>query len=174
MAKKKEPSIQDALTYFREVMLRASLTDYTHVNRIMYTKNPKEKSVLVIPEITLWNAILENEEFKKHIKELSLTDPEANQISSIISYGSMIDTSWLDIDSETLYTGKIFNIDINGFEYQLTVNRDCLPVKLKKAEYSDIQYKVFTSPYHVLAIKKYFPYKIENCGFTMMRLFKII
>lgn len=173
MAGKKQPSIQDALKYFQEVMLRASLSNYTHVNRIMCSKNPKEKTILIIPEIGLWNSILDSE-MKEKIKELDSKDKNYNETNNVIHYGETINDDWFDIDTETLYQGKIVKIKIDGYEYDFSINRDCLPLKLKKAEYNEIKYKVFTLPYHVLAIKKYFPFPISDYGFTMMRLFQII
>jgi hypothetical protein len=57
-----------------------------------------------------------------------------------------------------------------------------MPLKLRKAEYSDVGYKVFTNP-DILAIKKRFTFPckihdtdedITHCEFTVVRLFKMV
>ena len=47
MAKKKESSLEESINIFNDAMLRASLTDYYHVNRSLLSKNNNDKSILI-------------------------------------------------------------------------------------------------------------------------------
>lgn len=175
MAKKKQPSIQDGLKEFKDVMLRASLSNYSYVDRVLLSKNSKGNSILIAPKIELWNAIMDDEELSKTITPIDITNPADYQLQPLFSFGQELShDAWLDIDPEILFAGKVFKITIDGFDYQIPINKDCLPVKLRKKEYTDIKFRVFTSPSHVLGIKKYFPFEVENGGFSMIRLFQII
>ncbi len=175
MAKKKEPSIQDGLKVFKDVTRRASLSDYSNVENVLLSKNARDHSILIIPEVALWNAILDDPELKEHIKPLDLTNPAEKALEILFQFGTGLDDeSWVDIDADILFSGKIFKITIHGFEYEVPINKNCLPIQLRKAEYNNIKFKVFTKPYNVLAIKKYFPFPVEGAGFTMMRLFQVI
>ncbi len=175
MAKKKEPSVQDGLKAFKDAMHRASLSDYFYVNQTMLSKNQKDKSILIVPELELWKAIMDDEELKKQLRPIDPSNPSDYQLLPLFTYGDdMTAEDWIEMDPEILYAGKVFKIRLNGFEYEVAVNRDCLPLKLKKAEYNEIKYKLFAKPSHVLAIKKYFPFPVADCGFTMIRLFQVI
>lgn len=175
MAKKEQSSLQ-ALKAFKDVAQRGPLTDYSYVNQIILSKNKNGKSVLVIPEKALWDEMMKDEELSKVIKPLNVSDPNEYQLQPLFTYGeSLSDEGWLDVDPEVLFSGKVFKITIHGFEYQIPINKNSLPVTLRKAEYTDIKYKVFSSPSYVLALKKYFPYTgVADCGYTMMRLFQIL
>lgn len=175
MAQKKVPSIQDGLKVFKDAMRRASLSDYSYVNKIILSKNQKDKSILVVPETELWKIIIDDEELKPQIKPLDLTSPADNLLMPLFTYADDLEApGWFEIDPEIMMSGKVLKIRIDGFEYDVTINKDCLPLKLKKAEFNNIMYKVFVKPAHILAIKKYFPFAISDGGFTMIRLFKII
>lgn len=176
MAKKKVPSVEDAINRFRDVMLRASLSDYLYVNQTMISKNPKDNSIIIIPDQDLWIRLIDDEELKNHIKELDITNKDHSEQMKLCSYSDdLIHESWIEIDPNILFTGKIFKIGVKGFEYELPINRGLLPLKLRKAEYNNISYRVFTKPNLVLALKKRFDFPaIENCGFTMIRMFQII
>ena len=65
-------------------------------------------------------------------------------------------------------------ININGLEYDLSINKNLIPLRLKKSEYCDISYKVFPNDDMIFALKKRFEYPLEDHGFTIIRLFKII
>lgn len=175
MAKKKIPSVDDAIKIFKDVMLRASLSDYLYVNNMLISKNQKG-TILVIPDNELWLKLLDDPEIKEHLQELDISIPEHYEKSQLMVYGEDLENeSWVETDSEILYKGKIFKINIKGFEYEVPINRDLLPLKLKKAEYNNISYRVFIKPNVTLVLKKRFNFPdIEECGFTIVRMFKII
>lgn len=176
MAKKKIPSIDDALKIFKDAMQRASLSDYLYVDKTLHCKHPKDYTVLVIPDQALWLKILEDDELKDQLKEINITDPnQEEKIKNMRYVENLEDDGWIDIDSEILFKGKIFKVSSMGFDYEIPVSRALLPLKLKKAEYNNIKYRIFTSPDLILSIKKKFEFPaIPNCGFCMIRLFKII
>ncbi|MCM1215425.1 MAG: hypothetical protein NC548_13010 [Lachnospiraceae bacterium] len=176
MAKKKLPSIEDALELFKQVMTRSSLSNYVYVNNTMLTKSPKGYSVVIIPEQELWNKIIEDESLKSDMRELDEDNQNDAAQKELIVYGDQInDNGWIEADPNVLFAGKVFKIKIHGFEYEIPINRDLLPLKLRKAEYNNIAYRVFTAPSVVLALKKKFDYKdVDGGGFTIMRLFKVL
>jgi len=175
MGKKKLPSIQDALESFKNVMTRSSLSNYVHVNTRMLSKSPKGYSVLIIPDQQLWDLIIEDETLHPNMKELDLTDPKEAEMNELFVYGDDLENKcWIEADPLVLLSGKVFKIKIHGFEYEIPINRDLLPLKLRKAEYNNIMYRVFTNPNVVLGLKKRFNSPVEGGGFTIMRLFKVL
>lgn len=177
MAKKKEPSLADSLNNFKDTMLRASLSNYVYVNRNLITTHPKGYSVIIIPEKDLWTTLIDDDEMKKNMREVILTNPDDFELSDLTKYCDDIDNRdiWIELDAETLYKGKIIRVKVHDdFEYDVPINRDLLPLKLKKAEYNDIAYRIFTSESPMLCIKKRFNYPLPDAGFTMIRVFSII
>ena len=173
MAKKKEPTVADAVNTFKEVMKRASLSSYYHVNAKLLSPNVANNMILVIPESGLWER-LQNDQDIKPI-ELDITDPSQSLDLQWFAYGEDLENCWVPIDmNEELFHGKVFKIKLRGWDYQVPVNRDFMPLKLKKAEYNNISYRMFSKPGFVLAIKKYFESQIEGLGFTVIRLFKVV
>lgn len=174
MGKKKEPSMEEAVKIFKDVMSRTSLSNYIYVNRVMISKTPKGRSILIIPDMNLWREILTDEEIEK--RELDIKNPDEIKLQALISYTDNIESNeWINLDSELLFTGKIIKIHVNGFDYKISLNRDLIPLKLRKKEYYKISYRIFTTKdSFVLGIKKRFDYPLEDSGFYIMRLFKII
>ena len=179
VSKKRVPTMESAIVSFKEVMLRASLSNYYYVGNTILSKNNNSNNILIIPDKELWDKLIEDEEWKTEnkFKEPDVTNMEESSIPSWMEYGKDVTTDWfpIDVDAE-LYTGKVFKIKINGYEYKISVNRDLMPMKLKKSEYEGISYKVFHKPLQVLAIKKRFESlaEVEGSGFTIIRLFQII
>ena len=174
MAKAKKPSLENAINIFEDVMQRALLSDYYHVNRTLLSKNLKGNSILIVIDQTLWNAIIDKPEIKEKMKELDLTKIDDQENAKICSYGDDLNNdSWIELDCETLYAGKIIKLNIDGLEYNLTINKNLIPLKLKKAEFNNIKYRVFPDTM-TLALKKRFDYSIEDHGFDIIRLFKIV
>lgn len=186
LAKKKVPSIEDAIELFKETMIRVSLASYYQVNNILLSINNDQNKILIIPDPELWEEMWSNrgvediEEFKKsdplfRVKELDITVPEEYEFQQWFQYGENLVDNWIPIDlKEDLFTGKIFKINIKGYEYDIPINRELMPIKLKKSEFENISYRVFLKPLPILSIKKRFDFPIEGCGFTLMRLFQII
>lgn len=174
MAQKKVPSVDDALKIFKDVTLRASLSDYLYVNNSLISMNPKGNSIILVPDQVLWSHIIDDEELKNHLKELDITDPDQLEKSKLIPYATDFkNDSWVEVDTDTLFSGKLFNINVDGFEYKISINKGLMPLKLRKAEYNNITYRVF--PDSILSLRKRFDFPaIEECGFSMVRMFQMI
>lgn len=177
MAAKKVPSVEDAVKIFKDVMNRASLEKFIYLNKTLisqFSNSKKEFYVLILPQQELWNKLIEDHEL--NIKELDVSDKDQYKLLQKISYANDItDEAWIELDSEKFYKGQIINIRPEGFEYDIPVNKELLPFKLRKAEYNNISYKIFIkNNSFVIALKKYFEPKLDECGFTIIRLFQII
>lgn len=200
MAKKKFPTVESAIKSFEEAMQRASLSSYYHVNTVMLSKNSDGHRILVIPDHPLWLKIIDDEKYTIDEPDRDNAD-EANELQWF-HYGDSVlrdpqNKDWISIDvTEELFSGKLFNIKLKGREYDIPITRDLMPMKLRKSEYTDVSYRVFTDPL-ILAIKKRFePFNPEilqhQCevpkglteydvfdqlgqyGFIMIRLFQVI
>lgn len=174
MAKAKEPSVDDALVIFKDVMNRSSISNYVHLNGIMIGKNDKDKNVIIVPDKSLWLKISEDEDIKSKLKEIDISDPAESENKLIISYAE-VDPKYIDIDIDTLFKGSVIKIKVSDeFTYEIPINKNLLPLKLKKNEFNNIGYWIFNKPSLVLALRKRFDFPIDNYGFSMIRLFKII
>lgn len=171
--------MESAVASFKEVTCRALLSNYYYVGNIIVSSNISGNNILIIPDQELWNNLIEDNIWKVgcQLREPNINIPEEFIIQSWIVYGKDLVTDWFPITLDAdLYTGKVFKIKINDYEYKISVNRDLMPMKLKKPEYEGISYKVFHKPLPVLAIKKRFEGAegVESSGFTIIRLFQII
>lgn len=168
MAKKRQSSLEDAINTFEDVMLRASLSDYFHVNRTLLSKNPKGNSVLVVVDQTLWNGIMDKPEIKDRIMEASQED------AKICAYGDDLNSdAWIELNSDELYSGKIIKINIDNLEYDLSINKALIPLKLKKSEFNNISYRVFPKDM-ILVLRKHFDYPLDDHSFSVIRIFQIV
>lgn len=171
MGKKKEPSIQDAVAVFKSVIQRASLSDYTYLNRTILSKTKDNKSVLIVPDLILWQTLNTDEEFTASLREFNLGSKEDR---NIFDYGNNLESGvWFEIDAEEISKGKIVHVQIQDFDYEVPISRVLLPLKLKKAEFNNLFYRVDTKPY-MLILKKYFQFPIDGCGFYLVRAYQIL
>ena len=173
MAKKKEPSLEEAIKVFMDVITRSSLTEFFYINNTLISKNPKGNSVVLLLEQSLWNGIIDNIEIKDKLHELDSNNPNHQDDIKLSKYTDIENATWIDIDSEQLYSGKVVKLNVEGLEYELSVNKNLIPLKLKKNEFNDISYTVIPSDMTFILRKK-FNYPLEDHGFTIMRIFKIL
>jgi len=167
--------VEDSITTFLEIMNRASLSEFLYTNRILIAKNPKDEYTVLIPvDQSLWNVLVDNDEFKSHIQELDITDESNQYIIKNTSCCDDLDSDlWINLDCTELYAGNVLKINLDELEYGIEVNKGLIPLKLKKAEYIDIKYRIFKNNM-TLALKKRFDYPIEDYGFSVIRLFQIV
>lgn len=169
MATKRVPSMEDAINVFKDVMKRISLQNYVYSNHILKSRNPKGQTVIIIPDMPLWEKLTEDKSFMTDVKEVDMNDPDKD----LFNYADGIDSGWIELDSQKVFSGEIIKITIEGFVYDFPINKGMIPLKLKKAEVNNISYRVFTSPY-VLGIKKKFVSPVDGGSFTIMRLMQIL
>ena len=172
MAGKKKPSPNEALDIFKDITDRASLKMFYYNNRQMISKNPKGANIIIIPDIELWNMILES--FKDVIREIDMLDVDQSNMAELFKYTSDLSNNWLDLDTNNLYQGDVLKITIDGFNYELSINKGLIPLKLRKAEYNNISYKIFKDEGYLLGLKKRFDYPLEGYLFTIVIIFQII
>lgn len=170
MAGKKIKST-DAVKYYDDVMTRASASGYCYVNHVILA-NTKSKSMLIIPENNLWNDLINRN--SGELRELDLNNHEDASKKYIFQFAEDLLSGWIDIDPEIFSKGKILKISYKDLEYPIPINKDLLPLKLRKAEWNNISYKIFTQKNLVLGLKKRFESTLEGYGFTIMNLYKIL
>lgn len=174
MAGKKKPSIQNGLKTYKDVITRAGLNEFYNNENVLCSKNKNDNTIITIPDIGLWNLILEDPDYKDKIHPLNDDNIKEMQIENLSLYTCDLNgESWISLNTDDLYAGKVIKIYLDFFDYEIPITRDCLPLKLKKSEHNHIDYRIWRNP-EVLGIKKYFPFEIEEYGFNIMRLFKII
>jgi hypothetical protein len=177
MAKKKLPSVEDAIKSFKEVMHRASLISYFNVNRTLVCRTKEKVLLIIIPDQSLWEKIVDDQELL--FKELDITTDDGKEsmkyLEETLKYEALED-GWITIGvTEELFSGKVFKIKRNKVEYEIPINRDLMPLKLKKAEYDKLSYRITISKTKpLLFIRKRFDGIIDDYGFTIIRLFKVI
>ena len=104
--------------------------------------------------------------------ELDLKKEEDNSIRTYFGYADAEMEGWIEIENPfEMFNGKAISIKVDTEE--LSINRDLLPLKLKKAEYSNIYYKLFNGEKPVMTIRKLFKIN-EDCYFNAFRLFLMI
>lgn len=182
MAGKKVPSMEDQIKIFKNVIFRASgkpisEIKFYFINRILITnieiKNKKYYLIFNI-ELDLWKEISQDDEI--HMSELDIKNIDNKDIIRKISI--IINTnpdSWISIDAVDIYNGKVIKIRPDNYEYDISINKNLLPLKMKKSEYTDISYTIFNNGISLIfALKKEFKYPLENSGFSIMRLFQVM
>lgn len=176
MGVKRVPTVDDAVKEFKSVMLRASLDSYLYVDRYMLSKSVKDFTVIIIPDQELWVKLLDDEEIKPKLQALDLNDSDQSTKVPLFRFADEIESEgWLEPDLEQFFKGTVIKVKVPNFEYDLSITKDSLPIKLRKAEQNRVAYRVFLKPNITLAIKKRFVVKeMEQYGFTMLRLFQVI
>ncbi len=175
MGKKKEPSINDSLITFKDVMKRMSVSDYFYVNHNVFCKTGKMNNIFMSIEDSLWDLIMQDEELKDKFKEVKIDTENGRLVSDALEYCN--NTEWISMDNDKMFNNE--TIKINGvpserFKYSIDVNKSIFPIRLKKAEYNNFGYKVFSTKKNlVLVISKKFE-GVNNSSFSIMRIFYII
>ena len=181
MATKKKPSIPEAILKFKEVSQRATLLDYVYVNNVLFSTNTKNQNVFIEVDDLLWNPLTEDEELKDKFKPIKIDNPHNIGIYEKYFIGNEGFVNIDDCESFVKGIDKI-KIDIENFEYPIYINKDLIPLKLRKAESNNISYKTVRGISMLLCVKKYFPFVIVdeetneeyNYGFSLSRAFRVV
>nr|DAF30540.1 MAG TPA: hypothetical protein [Caudoviricetes sp.] len=161
MAKKSEKD--KSIELFHSVVARMGVDVLYEYNR-MWLIQLEEYRCIIIPDNTLYDELMADVAFKEKIKPCDIEN------SRLFSYTNA--TNWIPLDvSEEHFKGKEFSIIIDGFSYDIPLNKDLMMVKLRKSEFTDISYQVYKEKHLVLGIKKRFD---SEYGFDMIRLFQIV
>lgn len=103
------------------------------------------------------------------ISDYDISNPEMAAQSDQFQFSTTGD-DWLELDADKLYVGDSIELNVEGHDIPVIINRDLIPVKLKKAECNEIMYRVSKD---TLGIKKRFGI-LPDHGFVMMRLYLIV
>lgn len=178
MAAKKEQSVEDGVKIFKDVIKRASLNEFIHVNRSLYgiTTGKKNTPVMMTLESELWNHIIDDPDLKSKITELDITKVENLDTKQKMIYADdMLNSDgWFQIDEEKMTKGDIIHISLDGYQYDIPINKVLFPIKFKKSESNNFYYKVFLKPSVVLVLKKKYESPVEGSSFYLGRAFRVL
>ena len=162
MGKKTVDPIEKGISIFTDIMKRCDIHNVYQENGKLLSDNQDFK-ILVIPDKSLWEIILE-----KNL--LPIIENMPSELCKYFSYADEENWIPIEIDDEFL-KGRMIEIKIDSYEYFVNLNRDLMALKLKKAEYNNISYKIYLGKVNILALRKRFD---SEYGFSIIRLFKIV
>lgn len=171
MGKKKEITPQMAVSQWKEIVERSELSNLRNTNGVIIGINTAGKLVILVPDDQLLQLLLAETE-----DQLILYDRDDSLTVDYLpwfDYGLQVNESgWLDYDGQKLFDGEAIVINLGEDRPKNYLSKDSLPLKLKKAEFTDIAYRVFMDE-KILAIKKRFEL-LPEYGFVVVKLYKII
>lgn len=174
MAKEKKSPLEVQVTLFKDLMERSEIHQFQFQNHTLVTV-VKDATLLIHVEDELWDKLIADETIKNQIKEIDPNSDFGKNHLWILKYADDLDEGWVDIDGMVLYGNKLVSITIDGFTYEATIGKESIPLKLKKAEFNNFAYKIYTDSNLILAIKKKFPPTDESkSAFTAIRLYHIV
>ena len=177
MAKTKEPSVQDSLKTFNDVIKRIGVESMQMQDHNVLCTTNKKQNVLIRVDNELWNTIMESE-LKEKITEI---DPCNKGLISLASIPSNDNGVWIEINGEEFQSGKLIEINLDGYDYKISISKDNLILKLRKSELTDIAYQINTFTMiesgvvnKILKLRKRFVGTVENSSFDVMTAFIIV
>lgn len=154
-----------------ETILKGSASIYYNVNGVLLSKNKLDCILLVIPDKPLLEKLLENRNIT--IDELTVDNPDFKYYQGLFKYGEDLDDDRWIVLPDNFCDGTSVEINLKDYDYPVEINSSLLPVKLKKAEFNNIMYRIFIDPL-VIGLRKDFKSINEGFGFSMLRLFRVI
>ncbi len=173
MGKKKEPSIQDSLKTFLDVMQRMDLKNIMYQNNILIGNTIKNgNAVGITMDSQLWQLVRDS----KKIEMIPL-DPTDKHYCGLFSLMEN-DNGWFDIDIDDFSAGKIISIPVNDHNWTVSINKDVIPLRLKKAEMNGIAYQIVSKTgvlagNKILKVRKQFAGVVDGGTFSIIVMFII-
>lgn len=164
--RKKEYTKEDALAYFEDVLQRSDLQNFLMCGDDVYSWDDDGHHTIIIMEKNLLNDMDPNRFPRGKGNETNISFLY-DCSRSLKEY-----EDWIPIELDPLYSGDTVYLKMGDRE--LKFNKGLLPMRLRKAEFNNISYAIQLVPYPILAVKKYFPSKLDGYGFTLMKVFKIL
>lgn len=170
---KKQITIEMEIKSSLEKILSGSSSIYYNVNGILLSRTAIDRVLIVVPDKSLLTAMLDSKEI--NIEEMDSTHKYYDHLYELFKYGEDLDNNeWIELTDE-LYNGKIVYIKLKDSEDPIEITKDLLPIKLKKAEYTDIYYRIFVDKFAtIVALRKDFKSINEGYSFTTLTLFRVI
>lgn len=169
---KKEPTLQDAVTKFLDMMKRSNYVNFIRENNVLYGKNKRRVPIFLYIDRTLWNAL--PEEFTKNVRELDMSLNEDVVIQSKFLYTQRMDGIWIPIEDEVMASNQLFDIEVKNGPCNITLNSKVFPFRFKKEDMNNFSYKLHLEGEEwYFIIKKIVDGPVPDTSFTIVRCFKI-
>lgn len=151
---------------------RSKLTDCRNANGVIIGVTPEKKKVLMVPDTKLLTLLLELDGDNK-VTAYDIEEKSTGEYRSWFDYGlRLTEPGWLEIDGEKLGAGETITIQLADDQPSVYLSKDSLPLKLKKAEFTGLSYRVFPAE-KVVGIRKRFE-NLSDHGFELIQLYQII
>lgn len=181
MASQRKPTVEQITKTFKDIITRTSGKEISDVqfkflNHIVITViQIKTKSFMLIIDINngLWDQLIDD-------GTITMMEMDSNDDKSLIdivnTYNSISSTSWIELNSETLYNGGVIKIRPDDYEYDLALNKSLLPLKMRKSEFNNMQYALMKNSVSLIfTVKKKFEFEdLPDYGFSISRIFKVM
>lgn len=157
-----------------EKILSGSSSIYYNVNGILLSRTAIDRVLMVVPDKPLLTVLLSNEEI--NIEEMDSNHEYYKYLHGLFKYGENLDSEdWIELDSEILYSGEIIKIKLKDHKHPVEITKVLLPVKLKKAEYVNIYYRVIVEDSATIVIlRKDFKSFNEGYSYSTLTPFRLI
>lgn len=174
MAKKKEPSISDVIGLFKDIIKRGKVESFTYNNRTLMGYNNKNIKFYLNLEAAAWNAIVNDNDIRPMLTEFNLKDSSEHDRMAFSFCQNINDEEFIELNGESFYNGENIDIKVDGFDYDITINKSIFPIRFKKSEGNNFSYRIYLGRYPVLLIKKDWDPIVPDSGISMIRLFQIV
>lgn len=161
-----------ATSLWQEIIDRANLTELRNVNGVVIGLTAEMKKTLLVPEPGLLTLLLADD---AHSKLVPFDRDEATTVDYLpwFDYGLRLsEPGWFELEGEKFYAGETITVQLGEDAPKAYLSKDSLPLKLRKAEFVGLSYRVFSAE-KVVGIRKHFDTLPEH-GFDLLRLFQII
>ena len=168
----KELTSEDIANKVTEIIGRLEGTiKRVNTSLVFLSEGDINKTCILTFSHPLWTIMLERKMLENY-PELDLKKEEDSIIKTHFGYADAEMEGWVEIaDPTPMYEGKAITFKVG--EEEVSLNRDLLPIKLKKAEYQNIYYKLFTGEKTVMTVRKLFCIN-DDCFINAFRLFLMI
>lgn len=153
MAKKAKPTVESRWNEFKDLMDRSGIHSFRWQNRQMITPLTEGGNLIFDLDSALWNRMMEDDAFRSMGTEI---DPSMEQGQMDLYLIQLVnqDGIWIPLDETMLYQGKLIPIQIAGYSYDAMVGKSSIPLKFRKAEFTNFSYQILTNPKLILGVKK--------------------
>ena len=173
MAKAKEPTNQDCLLIFKDILNRSKLDLMIYQNQTILSIHKDGHSVLTVAEPELWAIAMEDEEFRTKVIPFDME--KHGDLRFKFRYAERaFNDDWISIDPDKMYSGDLVQLKIDGLEYDIPINVKVFPLKLRKTEFNGFAYRVTKTDRVILCIRKRFDNLLPGKGFCMITPFQVI
>lgn len=152
------------LNKFNDIVRRSGCDKFYLKDNIIIGKTKNNATLLFICDDLLKDKV------ELNYSTIDLND--LNNERTLLLVSNCLTDNWIQIPPESdMNLSKIFSIKCNGFNYDISINRDQMPFKLLKSEYISLYYTITDK---LFIIKKRYESKLNGFGFSVIRGFQYI